>query len=94
MAKQGVVTVAAAVAAELAEYGRRKPGLERSPLAAAALALAADMDDPATGSTSRSMVAKELRDTLAALRALAPAEEAKDDLDELAERRAARRAAS
>lgn len=85
------VTVAEAVKAELDVLERRKPGLGTGALAASAMALAASVDRP-DSTTSQAMCSKELRDTLAALYAMAPAEELRDDLDDLAMRRAARRA--
>lgn len=84
------MTVTEAVSSELEEFERRVPGLGSGALAAMALSLAADMDDPHTGSTSRSMVSKELRDTLAALRALAPARTEGSPLDEIRARRDAK----
>lgn len=84
-------TVCEAVRAELDDLERRKSGLGSGALAAAALALAASVDRP-DSTTSQAMCSKELRDTLAALHAMAPAEELRDDLDDLAARRAARRA--
>jgi hypothetical protein len=67
-------------------------GADLSALAATALALAAVIDSPGSP-TSKAMVAKELRETLAALRALAPPKKEADRGDELAERRRAARVA-
>lgn len=66
-------------------------GFAEGALAATALALAARIDDPGTSSTSVSMCAKALTDTLEQLRALAPPREEADTVDEIAARRAARR---
>jgi len=83
--------VTAAVRRDLVEIGKRSKGLADSTLAASALALAAELDDR-NSATSKSMCAKELRETIAALWAQCPAEEEADGIDELAKRRAARRA--
>jgi hypothetical protein len=64
------------------------------PLAASALALAAEIDDAGNSATSKSMVAKELRETLAYLRAMSPAKKEADDVDEIAAAREKRRAAA
>lgn len=82
------MSVRDAVERELGDFGPMKD----STLAAVALALAAQIDGPGS-STSKAMVAKELRETMAALRALAPPKKEPDVVDDLAERRrAARRA--
>jgi hypothetical protein len=65
---------------------------EKSGLAAAALALAREIDDPENSATSKSMCAKALQDILSQLRALAPQKRERDRLDELAEKRTRRRA--
>lgn len=84
--------VAAAVAADL---DLLPPALGKSGLAMACLALAREIDSPANSATSKSMCAKSLQDGLATLRALTPEPESRgDDLDDLAARRAARRAGS
>lgn len=88
----GGVTVAAAVGRELVEIRRRAPGAADSALAALALALAAEVDDPGNSATSKSMCAKVLVDALDRLRELAPAQEAGDRLDDLSARRQRRRA--
>ena len=53
-------------------------------------ALAAQIDDPGNSATSISMCAKALEDIDATLRALTPAGEERDALDDLARARAAR----
>lgn len=58
-----------------------------SPLAAAALSLAAGMDDPHNSFTSRALATKEFRELMRELRDLAPTEEVKDELDDLVEGR-------
>ncbi len=67
--------------------------VSRSGLAAVALALARELEDPFNSATSKSMCAKALMDALAALRALAPPNREADGVDDIAERRARRRAA-
>jgi hypothetical protein len=84
-------SVADSVREYLKDLGDRDEALARSPLATSALALAREMDGQ-NSATSKSMCAKALNETLAQLRALAPEETGKDDLDELAERRKQRRA--
>lgn len=81
-----MVSVVVAVTRELEEFGKFK----ESTLAATALVLAAELDGSGS-STSKAMVAKELRDTLAALRALAPPKREADRLDEVNRKREERR---
>lgn len=83
-----------AVRSDLAEIALRDERLAGSALAASAVALAREIDDPGNSATSKSMCAKALLETLDRLRSLAPQEEANDKLDELATRRSARVAAS
>jgi hypothetical protein len=83
-----VVSVAAAVEREVELL---PDVLREGALAAAALALARVIDAPGSA-TSKAMVAKELRETLAALRALAPPKREQDTLDEIAAAREKRRA--
>jgi hypothetical protein len=66
--------------------------IRESAEAGAALALAAGLDDDRFSLTSRAMATKELRETMAALRALAPPDEEGDDVDDLTVRRERRRA--
>lgn len=79
---------------DLDKIRRRDPDLATSALAMLALSLAADMDNPRTSATARSMGGKTLQDTLKQLWAMVPAEEGNSRLDELSERRAQRRAAA
>ena len=92
-AKKAAVTVLAAVERDLKDLAKRDKRLAESAEAAAALAIARDIDSSSTSPNAKAMLAKELRDTLAVLYARAPVEEAKDSIDELSRRRAARRAA-
>ncbi len=64
-----------------------------SPEAATALALAREMDDPGVSATAKAACAKALGDMFDRLRALAPAEEQVDKLDELSRKRGRRSAA-
>ena len=72
----------------------RDPELADSALAAAALALAHEIEHPFNSATSKSMCAREMRDTLDRLRELAPEEQGADSLDDLSAARAKRRARS
>ena len=79
--------VAQAIERDLA---RLPADLATSALAASAMALAREMDNPANSATSKSMCAKTLLDTFDRLRELTPTDEESDDLDDLATRRQAR----
>jgi hypothetical protein len=59
-------------------------------LAASVLKLAEEMDNPKNCGTSKSMINKELRETLAALRALAPPKVEEDEVEQARKRRVAR----
>jgi hypothetical protein len=59
-------------------------------LAAQALELARLLDDPGNSATSKSMANKELRETMAEIRALSPPKEAPDGVTDINERRAMR----
>ena len=56
-----------------------------------ALALAREIDTPGNSSTSKSVCARSLLDTMAQLRELMPTDQEADALDELSQRRDARR---
>jgi hypothetical protein len=86
-------TVAAAVERDLADIAKRDKALAESSLAMSALRLAREMDNSGNSATSKSMCARELRDTLDRLRELAPQEVPSDRLDDIARQRAKRRAA-
>ena len=83
-------TVVASVTRDLERLALVDADLANSGLAAAALALARDIDDRYNSATSKSMCAKALLDITDRLRELAPAEAERDELDDLARRRAAR----
>jgi hypothetical protein len=85
-----VVSVEAAVEREVKGLGKFRD----SALAATALALAAEIDDPDNSATSKSMCAKALNETMAALHALAPAKREPDGIDEVTSRRVQRRRSS
>lgn len=80
-----------ATAAEIATLVKRAPALEQSALAASAIALAYQIENPFNSATSKSMCARELRETMSKLRELAPPAEEEDGIDELSARRAERR---
>lgn len=80
-------SVVAALDRELAELRKRDPKLADSTLAASARVIAGVLDDPKNSATSRSMCARALNETMGRLHELMPAEETKDKLDELKERR-------
>ena len=75
---------------ELAEVAKRNRALADGALAESARAMARALDNGENSATSRSMCAKELRDTMTALRDLAPPVPERTRLDELGDRRAKR----
>ena len=79
------MAVVEAIQSELARFAERKPGIDGSTLAVAALELAAGLDGD-NSLTSKTMAAKELREHMAALEASLPPEEKKSKLTELRER--------
>lgn len=79
-----------AVERDVEELAKVDPALAGSALAATALALALEIENPYNSATSKAMCAGQLRDTLGQLRELAPPAKEKDDLDELTARRSAR----
>ena len=76
---------------EIAVLREKSPDLADSALAAMVVAMAFEIEHPYNSATSKSACAKALQDALRELRELAPAEEAKDGVDEIAEQRARRR---
>jgi hypothetical protein len=70
----------------------RDPSLADGALAASAVAMAYEMANPYNSATSKSMCAREMRDTLDRLRALAPPAQKRDGIDALGDELAARRA--
>jgi hypothetical protein len=81
------MSVTSAVRRDLAKLPK---ALAESGLAAVALAMAAELDGDSS-TTSKSMCAGRLQDALRELRELAPPEEVKDGVDEIADQRAKRR---
>lgn len=76
---------------DLAWVAKRDKRLAESGMAAAALALAARIDDAGTHPTAVANCARELRDTMAAIRVLLPPEKVRDGVDDLQRRRSSRR---
>ena len=88
------MSVLESVESDIAEIAKRDKALADSGLAALAKQLAKELDSTGNSATSKSMCAKALMEALEKLRQLAPAESANDRVDELAGRRAKRRARS
>jgi hypothetical protein len=65
--------------------------LPSAALAATALCMAAQLDDPRTSATSKSMCAARLVECLETIASLTPERTSDDSIDDLATRRAARR---
>lgn len=82
-----MVTVTEAVLKDLEQFG----DLKGSALAASAIALAKELDSATNSATSKSMIARELREHMDRLRELAPPMEEADGVDELAKQRERRR---
>jgi hypothetical protein len=78
---------------DLAELRKRDKDLADSTLAAVAVSMARELDNPYNSATSKSMCAGKLQDVMDRLRELAPPQKKGDALDDLADRRSARRAA-
>jgi len=83
-----------AIENDLDEIRRRAPEVADSAIAASAIAMATEMENPYNSATSKSMCARVLIDSLDRLRELAPAPEGADRLDDLSSRRQARLAGS
>lgn len=83
------LTVTGGIVRDLEDIASRSPELSRSGLAMTALALAREMDSESSA-TSKSMCATALVNVMDRLRELAPPDEKRDGLDDLASRRAAR----
>lgn len=90
--KETPFAVVDAVHAELERLAKRDRELAQSATAMAALALARELDSYGNSATSKSMCAKELHGLMSSLWALAPAKTEDDEIDELAKKRAKRRA--
>lgn len=83
-------TVIEAAMRDVQAIRKRDPELAKSALAAAAVALAYEIEHPYNSATSKSMCSRELRETIDRLRELAPEQEETDRLDELTAQRSAR----
>lgn len=83
-------TTAAAFEAELRELAKVDPALASSSLAMSALALARELENDGNSLTSRSEAQGRFREAEKELRERMPQQDAKDGLDELTARRAAR----
>ncbi len=88
------MSVLEGVERDLAVVRRVDAGLADSALAASALVLARELDDPGNSATSKSMCARALLEVMGRVRELMPDAEEGDRLDELNERRRRRLAAS
>jgi hypothetical protein len=83
-------SVVAATEHEIRALAAVVPGLAVCALSAAALELARQMDADGNSATSKSMCARELRETMGLLRGMAPEEREESPLDEIRARRAAK----
>jgi hypothetical protein len=83
-----------AVDRELVEMRGRAPALADSAIAAAARALAFEIENPYNSATSKSMCARELREDMDRLRELSPPQLKKDALDEVNQQRERRQRAA
>ncbi len=85
--------VETAVKREIAEAAMRSPGSEKSAAAAVAVHLARDVEGD-DRLAARVTAAKVLLDAVDRIRAIPPADQAADRLDDLAKRRAHRKASA
>lgn len=76
------------------ELAKLPPDLADSALAGSALVMAEALDNPKASFTAKSMCQNRMQEALDRLRELAPPEEKRDDLDDIAARRALRLAGS
>lgn len=74
-------SVKASVERDLAELAKRDPSIPNGSLAATAIELAKQLDNPKNSATSKSMCAKSLSDTMDRLNELAPPKKEGDRLD-------------
>jgi hypothetical protein len=91
-ASKPIGAVLAGVNRELAALKKLDKDLANGALAATAQALAREIDNADTSPTSKATCARALADTMTALRAMAPKSRPQDGVDELRDRRDARRA--
>lgn len=91
--QSGRTTVVEAAEHDVASVRERDRELGDSALAAATIALAYEIEHPYNSATSKSMCAREMRDTLDRLRELVPPAAREDGIDELKKHRENRRTA-
>lgn len=84
------MSVVEATRREIERLAAGNEDIAEGALAASALELASQLDDPGNSATSKSMCAKVLLETLDKIRALAPPKVERDVVDELSSRRARR----
>lgn len=82
-----VTSVVEALERDLTEWGKVNPVVPVCAMAALALRLASDLDNPRTSANAASMVSNALKDALKELAAMVPESAGKDSIDELAEQR-------
>lgn len=87
-----MVTTVESVERYLGWVAGRSPELAGSPLAAAVMVLAREIDSEGNSATSKSMCVRALLEAMAELRAQLPAERERDGVDDLSSRRQRRRA--
>lgn len=92
-AARAIGDVEAAVKRDIAAIAKLDKSLAQSGIAAAALALARELDVPKNSATSKSMCARALAEQLDRLRALAPPATEADGIDDLLTARRKRRRA-
>lgn len=91
LSQSGSTDLIDAIHSDLDALREVAPELADSALAASALAMAREIANPYASATAKSNCARIVLDTMDRLRELAPPDEDHDELDELRDRRAARR---
>lgn len=81
-----VLSVVAAVRRDLRAIGRLDRDLARGGLAAAALAMAVQLDDPDVEASAKASCARTLKTTMEKLMELAPSKQTEDNVHELGDR--------
>lgn len=87
----GDARVVDAVQRDIDDLAKRDEGLAQSALAATAMQMAYELQNPYNSATSKAQCAKSLREALADLREMAPPAVLKDGVDDLSTHRAKRR---
>lgn len=90
LSRCGGLNVVEAVERDLAEIGDRAAWVSDSAIAATAVRLAYELQNPFNSATSKSMCARSMIEAMNRLRELAPKQEEPDQVDELATARATR----